>query len=73
MRIRLVLDYAVYLIVRLLICAVQALPLSVLERLTNQLGWFAWHVLKLRRKVQPLYSPLPAQVKDVQPLLLQIG
>jgi Kdo2-lipid IVA lauroyltransferase/acyltransferase len=48
---KLILDYAVYLVVRMLICAVQALPLSALEPLCNQLGWFCWHVLKLRRRV----------------------
>jgi KDO2-lipid IV(A) lauroyltransferase len=51
LRRKLVLDYVVYLVVRLLICAVQALPLSVLEPICNQLGWFSWHVLKLRRRV----------------------
>lgn len=50
MRRKLVLDYAVYLVVRALICAVQALPLSMLEPVCNQLGWFSWHVLKLRRR-----------------------
>jgi KDO2-lipid IV(A) lauroyltransferase len=50
LRRKLILDYAVYLVVRLLICAVQALPLSVLEPVCNRLGWFCWHVLKLRRR-----------------------
>lgn len=44
-------DFALYLVVRLLICGVQALPLSALKTLSDQLGWICWHVLKLRRKV----------------------
>jgi len=42
-------------------------PFLVFNRMRKQ------SALKLRRKGQTLYSPLPAQVKDVQPLLLQIG
>ena len=50
MRMKPLLDYAVYLIVRMLICIVQALPLSALEPMCGRLGWFCWHVLRLRRK-----------------------
>lgn len=43
-------------------------PLLVFNRLKKQNG------IKLRRtKTQTLHSPLPAQLKDVQPLLLQMG
>lgn len=43
-------------------------PLLVFSKLKKQNG------IKLRRtKAQTLHSPLPAQVKDVQPLLLQMG
>jgi Kdo2-lipid IVA lauroyltransferase/acyltransferase len=50
-RMKPILDYAVYLIVRILICGVQALPMSWLAPLCRQLGWFSWHVLRLRRGV----------------------
>jgi hypothetical protein len=43
-------------------------PLLVFSKLKKQNG------IKLRRtKSQTLHSPLPAQVKDVQPMLLQMG
>lgn len=44
-------DYAVYLLVRTLICFVQAIPLSACQSLSKRLGWFCWRVLKLRQKV----------------------
>ena len=44
-------DYFVYVFVRLLICAVQSLSLEACDALSRRLGWFCWHVLKLRRKV----------------------
>jgi KDO2-lipid IV(A) lauroyltransferase len=44
-------DYAVYLLVRFLICAVQALPLAVCDPIARKLGWCCWHVLRLRRSV----------------------
>lgn len=50
MRKQLVVDYLVYLAVRLLICGVQSLPLSLLDRASAGLGWVCWHVLHLRRK-----------------------
>ena len=46
-----IVDYAVYLFVRLLICLVQSLSLETCQALANRLGWICWHVLKLRRKV----------------------
>ena len=44
-------DYTVYLLVRILICAVQALPLAVCEPISRKLGWLCWQVLRLRRSV----------------------
>lgn len=44
-------DYAVYLVVRILICAVQALPLAACEPIARILGWLCWNVLRLRRSV----------------------
>jgi KDO2-lipid IV(A) lauroyltransferase len=45
------LDYAAYLLVRILICLVQSLPLRVCEVLARRVGWLCWHVLRLRRSV----------------------
>ena len=44
-------DYSVYLLVRLLICLVQALPLGVCHVLSQHLGRFCWEVLRFRRQV----------------------
>ena len=44
-------DYAVYALVRVLICVIQALPLSACEMLARRFGWLCWHVLRLRRQV----------------------
>jgi len=49
-RMKPVVDYIVYLIVRMLICIVQALPLDLLEPICRQLGCLSWHVLRLRRQ-----------------------
>jgi Kdo2-lipid IVA lauroyltransferase/acyltransferase len=49
-RMKPLIDYAVYLVVRTLIALVQALPLSMVESISHYLGWFCWHVLRLRRK-----------------------
>ena len=51
MQVKLLADYGVYLFVRLLICAVQALSLETCQAISKQVGWFCWRVLKLRRKV----------------------
>ncbi|TWU20848.1 lysophospholipid acyltransferase family protein [Bythopirellula polymerisocia] len=51
MRKKQTIDFALYLLVRLLICGVQALPLSALKILSDHMGSFCWHVLKLRRSV----------------------
>jgi len=48
---KLLADYCVYLFVRMLICAVQSLSLGTCQTLSKRVGWFCWHVLKLRRKV----------------------
>ena len=44
-------DYLAYLVVRWLVCAIQSLSLESCLALSKRLGWFCWHVLKLRRKV----------------------
>ena len=44
-----IIDYTAYLAVRILVCFVQALPLGALKSLSASLGWFSWHVLRLRR------------------------
>ncbi len=46
-----ILDYTVYALVRVLICAIQALPPSACEAISCRLGWLCWHVLRLRRQV----------------------
>ena len=45
------LDYAVYALVRVLICAIQAIPPSSCEALSRRFGWLCWNVFKLRREV----------------------
>jgi len=49
-RIKQLADYSVYLLVRLLICAIQSLSLETCQALSQRLGWFCWRVLKLRSK-----------------------
>ena len=51
LRLKLLADYGVYLLVRLLICAVQSLSLETCQSLAKRVGGFCWRVLKLRRKV----------------------
>lgn len=48
---RLIIDYLVYLAVRFLICAIQAMPMEVCEWLANRAPWVLYHKLKIRRKV----------------------
>src|SRR5262245_42134135 len=43
--------YLVYLLVRFLICFIQALPLRTCARFSQHLGWFLYAVVKLRRDV----------------------
>lgn len=66
---KLTIDFVLYLVVRLLICGVQALPLSTLKTLSNQLGWLCWHGLKLRRGVveenlRIAFPDAPQEVRD---------
>ncbi len=51
MRRRQILDYLVYLIVRLLIGAVQAIPIETGQRWAKLLAWVLGEVLKIRRQV----------------------
>ncbi len=51
MQVKHVADYSVYLLVRVLLCFVQSLSLETCQRMSTSLGWFCWHVLKVRRKV----------------------
>lgn len=44
-------DYALYVLVRLLISVVQALPLSVCQSLSRWFAYFLWHGVRLRRGV----------------------
>ena len=44
-------DYAVYLVVRVILCAVQALPLRHCERVASTLGFIAHSVFKIRRQI----------------------
>lgn len=48
---KLIVDYVLYLLVRLLICVVQALPLDLLEKLSAAMAWICWDVVRLRRKI----------------------
>lgn len=48
---QIVLDYLAYLAVRLLICVVQAVPLSSCHRAAPLLAQFTWRVLRIRRQV----------------------
>ncbi len=48
---RRVIDYTVYLVVRLLICAVQAMPVSLGDAIARHLAWLFCDVLRLRRRV----------------------
>ena len=45
------LDYAAYLVVRILVCVVQATSLTMCRSATQALAQFAWSVLRLRRSV----------------------
>ena len=51
MRRRQILDYLVYLVVRLLIAAVQAIPIDTGQRLAKWLAWLMGDVLKIRGEV----------------------
>ncbi len=49
LRLKTATDVSAYALVRVLICVVQALPLSVCASLSQRLGRFCWHVLRFRR------------------------
>jgi KDO2-lipid IV(A) lauroyltransferase len=44
-------QYFVYLLVRFLICFIQAIPIETCARLARTIGWFLYAVVKLRRDV----------------------
>ena len=46
-----VIDWLVYVAVRVVICVIQALPLAVCDRLANFIAWLAYDKLRNRRKV----------------------
>lgn len=50
-RLKTVLDYLVYLVIRIVFCVIQAIPLSWCQRLANGLAWLFNDVIKFRRKV----------------------
>ena len=51
MKLRRVLDYAVYVMVRVLLCVVQAMPLETCDRIAHGLAYLFCSVLKIRRRV----------------------
>lgn len=51
MRPKLVVDYLVYVTIRLFICAVQATPLSVCAQVSKFLAWLANDIFKIRGKL----------------------
>ena len=51
MRVKPLVDFSAYVVVRLFLCLIQALPLGVCKTIADQLGWVCWRVLRLRRKV----------------------
>lgn len=42
-------DYSLYVLVRLLISCIQALPLDLIQSVSRYCAWLCWHVLRLRR------------------------
>lgn len=51
MSVKIVADYSVYLVVRLMICVIQALPLGVCLAISRRGGWLLWEFLRFRRQV----------------------
>ncbi|MCH2114234.1 MAG: lysophospholipid acyltransferase family protein [Pirellulales bacterium] len=51
MSFKFVADYVVYLVVRLMICTVQSLPLGICLAISRRGGWLCWEVLRFRRQV----------------------
>ena len=64
-------DYAVYLVVRVILCAVQALPLRHCERVASTLGFLAHSVFKIRRQItlDNLQHAMPELSKTHQSLI----
>ena len=46
-----IVDFAIYLAVRLLVCAIQAVPMTVAFRVAEWLGWLAYRVDRRHREV----------------------
>ncbi len=71
MRIQLLLDYGVYLLVRTLLCVIQALPMSACRTFCRGLATLCCNVLKLRRRIvkENLRSAFP-DLPDAQRLQL---
>jgi KDO2-lipid IV(A) lauroyltransferase len=61
-------DYAVYLVVRLLVCVIQALSLAVARRLAAGLAWLAYHLDRRHRTValDNLRQAYPGQFNDAE-------
>jgi len=51
MRLKNLADFAAYMLVRVLICLIQTLPLSTCATLSKRIGSLCWHRFKLRRDV----------------------
>jgi KDO2-lipid IV(A) lauroyltransferase len=61
-------DFAVYLLVRIFVCIVQAIPLATGRSLARLLAWLAYHVDKRHREValDNLRHAFPNQYTDAQ-------
>src|SRR5213080_859356 len=44
-------DYAVYLVIRLLVCVIQALSLAAARQLAGALAWLAYHFDRRHREI----------------------
>jgi len=44
-----IVDFAVYVAVRLLVCVMQAIPLETCQAWARGFAWFMWHVVQVRR------------------------
>lgn len=74
MRAKSIIDYSAYLVVRVFLCVVQALPVAACQSISNHLGHFCWKVLRLRRHVveENLRTAFP-QLSDEQRDRIAIG
>lgn len=61
-------DYAVYLVVRIVVCVLQALPYSAARAVSRGLAWLAYHVDKRHRLVADdnLRQAFPGRYTDVE-------